>query len=94
MSEVTGELDACAFCQRPHERAHLFCSASCERAYHAGQAFKRREELRQRTCHWCMRRFRASRADAVYCGPGCRQAAHRARHYCDGIGKVITAAEN
>ena len=35
--------------------------------------------IRYVTCKRCKQRFEAARADALYCSPACRQAAHRVR---------------
>jgi len=60
-----------------------YCSGQCAKAVWRARAKARRLAARAAredvTCRVCGQAFTPKRADAVYCGPSCRQKAYRQR---------------
>jgi hypothetical protein len=77
----------CDVCGRPTQisgsrtqlRRRWFCSIRCERRYHMRERDQARAEARLKDCEVCGERFEATRQDAAYCSPACRQKAYRRR---------------
>ncbi len=56
-----------------------WCSPRCNQDALNERRRERREAARQKVCERCGEHFRATRRDARFCSPGCRQAAFRRR---------------
>ena len=58
---------------------HAYCTEGCAR--HARRERRRRGRTRREgACRTCGQRFTATRPDARYCSPACRQQAYRERN--------------
>jgi hypothetical protein len=62
------------------KRRRYFCSEACEVKFYNARRSKRAARARSgKVCEMCGTGFEASRADAKFCSPRCRQRARRAR---------------
>ena len=57
---------------------HHYCTESCERAARRERR-RRPRRVSEGACARCGTRFKATRVDARYCSPACRQKAYRQR---------------
>lgn len=90
---------ACRNCGRLfHAAASAYCSDRCANIQRAARRRQAREQARSRCCCHCGDLFSASRSDARYCSPGCRQRAYRERIASEAAererGRAILAGYN
>jgi len=76
----------CAHCERPmvyrltpSEIRRMFCSATCNQAYHTNLRKQERAKVREKVCEICGKAFTATRRDAKTCSKKCKQKAYRRR---------------
>ena len=75
--------DLCDTCSRevylPYRsgRQHIFCSDKCSQRHYNDRQKKMRLAARQKHCKSCRKEFIASRSDAKFCSPACKQRNYR-----------------
>ena len=58
-------------------RQHIFCSDKCSQKYYNERQKEIRLATRQKHCKSCRKEFIASRSDAKFCSPACKQRNYR-----------------